>query len=48
MVAETPYPFHDLVPGWYDVEAELLAADGSLLQRLSAGGYAVRAYRFSA
>lgn len=48
VVAETPYPFHDLVPGRYYVEAELLGPDGSLLQRLSAGGYAVRAYRFSA
>lgn len=48
VVVETPYPFFDLIPGWYDVEAELLGADGSVLQRLSAGGYAVRAYRFSA
>ncbi len=47
-MAETPYPFDDLIPGWYDVEAELVGPDGSVLQRLCAGGYSVRAYRFSA
>lgn len=46
--AETPYPFDDLIAGAYQVEAELLAPDGAVLQRLAVGGYSVRAYRFSA
>lgn len=46
--AETPYPFDDLVPGAYQVHAELVGPDGGVLQRLNVGGYSVRAYRFSA
>lgn len=45
---QAPYPFGDLVPGDYAIEAELCTADGAVLATVPTGGYVVGAWRFSA
>lgn len=45
---ETPYPHRDLVPGHYQVVAELLDRDGQVIDQVGVGEYRVRPYRFSA
>jgi hypothetical protein len=45
---ETPYPYSDLVPGHYQVVAELLDHSGAVIDHIGVGDYRVRAYRFSA
>ena len=44
----TPYPYGDLVAGVYDVRLLLRDGHGRLLERCSAGQYAIRRVRFSA
>lgn len=43
-----PYPHDDIIAGRYDVHVELTAANGRRLERCPAGGYTLRAVRFSA
>jgi len=43
-----PYPYDRVAAGHFDVDAELVSAAGAVIERLPAGAYRVRRFRFSA